>query len=141
MNLMKSIIAGFILLLSYTTNAQNAKGVYEDRVYDDLLKSVQIYVGGQPAIVPYIGLNSGFQTFTLRFDELAEDANEFFYKVIHCDRNWKASKLDEIEYLEGFNNEEIQNYEFSTNTYIDYVHYSLTLPYDQILHSIPIRQP
>jgi len=84
-----------------------------------------MYINRQPAIVPIIGLRSGF---TLRFDEMSDDANEFFYKVVHCDRHWRASDLEEIEYIDGFNGEEIQNYEFSTNTYVDYVNFSLTLP-------------
>lgn len=128
MNFIRSTFALFLLLFGLSMSAQNANGVYEDRVYDDLLKSVQIYINNQPAIVPYIGLNNGFSTFTLKFDELAEDANAFFYRVVHCDRNWKKSDLEEVEYLNGFNDEEIQTYEFSTNTFIDYVHYSLTLP-------------
>lgn len=112
------------MLISFGMNAQDGE-VYEDMVYDDYIKSVQMYINGQPALVPIIGMNG---SFTLRFDELSEDANEFFYKVIHCDRHWKASELEEIEYLDGFNGEEIQNYEFSTNTYVDYVNFSLTLP-------------
>ncbi len=128
MNYIRLTFAAFILLIVSSLSAQDADYVYEDRVYDDLIKSVQIYIDNQPAIVPFIGLNSGFRSFTFRFDELAEGANEFFYRVIHCDRNWKRSNLDEVEYLEGFNDEEIQSSEFSTNTFVDYVHYSLTLP-------------
>ncbi len=114
----------FGILLTIGLNAQNGQ-VYEDMVYDDKIKSVQMYINRQPAIVPVIGMNG---SFTLRFDELSDDANEFFYQVIHCDRYWKASDLEEIEYIDGFNGEEIQNYEFSTNTYVDYVNFSLTLP-------------
>lgn len=128
MNYIRSTFAALILLFAFSLSAQNADYVYEDRVYDGLLKSVQIYINNQPALVPIIGLNSGFRTFTLRFDEMSDDANEFFYRVVHCDRNWKVSDLEEIEYIEGFNGEEIQNYQFSTNTYVDYVNFSLTLP-------------
>lgn len=128
MNYIPSTITAFIFFIISTMSAQNADFVYEDRVYDDLLKSVQIYINNQPAIVPIIGLNSGFRSFTLRFDEMSDDVNEFFYRVVHCDRNWKESDLEEIEYLEGFNGEEIQEYQFSTNTYVDYVNFSLTLP-------------
>ena len=128
MNYIQSVFVAFVLLFTSSLNAQNADHVYEDRVYDGLIKSVQIYINNQPALVPIIGLNSGFRSFTLRFDEMSDDANEFFYKVVHCDRNWRASDLEEIEYIEGFNGEEIQNYRFSTNTYVDYVNFSLTLP-------------
>lgn len=124
MNYLRLTFAALGLLLTVSIHAQDGK-VYEDRVFDDKIKSVQMYINSQPAIVPIIGLNSGF---TLRFDEISDEANEFFYQVVHCDRNWRASDLDEIEYIDGFNREEIQNYQFSTNTYIDYVNFSLTLP-------------
>jgi hypothetical protein len=127
-NYIRLTFLAFILLFASSISAQDAEFVYEDRVYDDLIRSVQIYINNQPALVPIIGLNNGFRSLTLRFDEMSEDANEFFYRVVHCDRNWKASDLDEIEYIEGFNGEEIQNYQFSTNTYVDYVNFSLTLP-------------
>lgn len=127
-NYIRSIFAAFILLFACSLSAQNADFVYEDRVYDDLIKSVQIYINNQPALVPIIGLNSGFRSFTLRFDEMSDNANEFFYRVVHCDRFWKISDLEEIEYIEGFNGEEIQDYQFSTNTYVDYVNFALTLP-------------
>jgi len=127
MNYFKWMIAVAGLLYTGQILAQGGT-VYEDRILDDKIKSVQMYIGNQPAMIPIIGFNSGFRKFTLRFDELSDDANEFFYRVIHCDRNWKASDLEEIEYLDGYNGEEIQDYQFSTNTYVDYVHFSLTLP-------------
>jgi len=128
MNYLKSTLAVFIILCAFSLCAQDGI-VYEDRVFDEKIKSVQLYINGQPAIVPIIGRNG---TLTLRFDEMSDDANEFFYQVIHCDRYWQASDLEEIEYIDGFNGEEIQNYEFSTNTYIDYVNFSLTLPNERL---------
>jgi len=124
MNYSRLIFTILTLICSISLYAQDGQ-VYEDMVFDDKIKSVQMYINRQPAIVPIIGLNG---KFTLRFDEMSDDANEFFYQVIHCDRNWRASELEEIEYIDGFNGEEIQNYEFSTNTYVDYVNFSLTLP-------------
>jgi len=100
MNYFKWMIAVAGLLYTGQILAQGGT-VYEDRILDDKIKSVQMYIGNQPAMIPIIGFNSGFRKFTLRFDELSDDANEFFYRVIHCDRNWKASDLEEIEYLDG----------------------------------------
>lgn len=114
-----------IIALMISTNAI-AQSPYEDQVLDSRIKSVQLLSQGNPLMVPAVALRGG--RITLEFDELSEDASEFFYQVVHCDRNWNRSNLDEIEYLTGFNGEEIQNYEFSVNTYVDYVHFDLTLP-------------
>jgi len=117
----------FVLIITLCTSIASMAQI-EDHIYDPNIKSVQMIIGNQPAIVPILGLNRGNTSFTLRFDQLGEDANEYFYKVVHCDRNWNPSDIEEIEYLEGFNDEEIRDYEFSVNTYVDYVHFALTLP-------------
>src|SRR5690606_25060742 len=54
------------------------------------------------------------------------------FKLQHCDRNWNPSDLTEIEYLEGINDQLINNYVFSNQTHIDYVHYEVRFPGDGI---------
>lgn len=115
----------FCFTASFVSYGQNSTKVYYDEVLDDKIASVQLIYNGQPVITPVMPIGS---SFTLQFDELAEDSHEFFYKIVHCNRNWQLSDLDEIEFLEGFNGEELQNFDFSINTYVDYVNYSLTLP-------------
>lgn len=123
MQILKSL---FLLLITASTAFAQVDGVYVDEVMLDNVKSVQMITGRGPAIVPIISLQGG--RFTLSFDQLTEDANELYYKIIHCDRDWKKSDLEEIEYLDGFNGEEIRNYQFSNNIYSDYVHFKVSIP-------------
>jgi hypothetical protein len=57
--------------------------------------------------------------------------------VIHCDRHWNPTEeLDQFEYLSGFSEGEIEDYEFSSGTYQDYVHYKLSLPNEDVRWTI-----
>lgn len=101
--------------------------IYQDYVYVPNIKTVEFKgVRTQTSNFPVIQLDKG--TLYFSFDDLSEDAREYTYRVIHCDRNWKPSDLDRDQYLDGFDYEEIRNYQFSQNTYVDYVHYDLQLP-------------
>ena len=49
-----------------------------------------------------------------------------------CIRDRNRSNLDEYDFINGFNNEEIENIRYSAGTTVDYTNYSLTLPNDDI---------
>ncbi len=53
---------------------------------------------------------------------------DYVYSIQHCDKNWVATNIDELEYLDGFNEEDIQYATFSSQTIHDYTHYELLLP-------------
>jgi hypothetical protein len=77
--------------------------------------------------MPTYNLNS--QNFLeLHFDELRYDFNDFFYTIIHCDRNWEPSNLSSLEYIEGFEENNILNEEYSQTRFISYNHYSARIP-------------
>jgi Domain of unknown function (DUF5103) len=68
----------------------------------------------------------------LEFDDLRAKYASFSARIIHCDYNWEKSNLAEMEYLEGFNEFFINNYDVSQNTKIPYYHYSFKLPKTKI---------
>ena len=73
----------------------------------------------------------------INFDIIGDDFEYLRYKLIHCNSDWQPSSLMESEYLNGFNEAEIFDYAFSTNTYIHYVNYNITIPNPDlpIIHS------
>ncbi len=127
----------FILLLLVTklinplVLAQENIDVYKDCVFDDSLKSVRIHQKGWEISHPFYELNSDKQ-LVLSFDDLCEVPRDFDYRVIHCDQDWKKSNLFFNEYIDGFENNNIRDYEMSVNTFIPYTHYELKLPNDDI---------
>lgn len=80
-----------------------------------------------PLSYPVIQLG-GDRTITVSFDQLSEVEKSFQYKLIHCDANHQPSRLHTSEYIKGLHREYIENYDFSFNTNINYVHYSLIIP-------------
>ncbi len=75
----------------------------------------------------------------ITFDEIGEQPSYLQYRLLHCNADWQPSALIESEYLEGFNSVDIEDFAFSTATFIHYVNYRIEIPDPQsrlrILHS------
>lgn len=80
---------------------------------------------------PVIIMGSG-DGVTVEFDHLAEDREYLRYEIVHCNADWQPSTLSYIEYLDGFNEAVIDDYEFSQATSTHYVHYSFTVPNEKM---------
>jgi hypothetical protein len=104
---------------------------YEDFIYDENIKSVLLHKRGVELGEPFIILNSSEQ-LTLRFDELNAEFNSYQYQFIHCNANWEKSNLNEMNYLNGFNDNYIESSEKSFNTHQPYVHYWVSFPNEDV---------
>ncbi|MFT4876895.1 MAG: hypothetical protein ACI9AU_000782 [Bacteroidia bacterium] len=104
------------------------KTVYDNTNYSPKVKTVllqkdlSIY---DPS--PVISLNSG-DRLKLSFDLFSTNSEFFNYTFVHCNRNWEASDLQQMEYISGNLMGEITSISFSTNTYQKYTHYALNFP-------------
>lgn len=67
----------------------------------------------------------------LEFDALNGNEDDFYYKIEHFNFDWTPSVLFKSEYMDGFDNQRIRNYENSLNTYQIFSHYKLTIPNPQ----------
>lgn len=111
--------------------------VYDDFLYVDYLKTVKLSHKGIETSIPVIDLNSRFDgQLLLEFDDMEGGFKEHTYKIMHCNKDWEPSDLDEIEFIDGFNNEEIDDFAYSINGYSDYTHYEVMLPNDDIRWTI-----
>ncbi|MBR4773848.1 MAG: DUF5103 domain-containing protein [Bacteroidales bacterium] len=100
------------------------------------VKSVQLYVEGSELDFPVLTLGSN-RRLVLEFDILRAEPESLTWHLLHCDRQWRTDGLDPIEFLNGFAEGTVDNYDFSFTTLTDYVHYSTTLPaaYAEFTHS------
>ena len=64
----------------------------------------------------------------LEFDALNGNEDDYYYKIEHYNYDWTPSILLKSEFMDGFDNQRIRNYENSFNTYQIYSHYELTIP-------------
>lgn len=88
------------------------------------IKTISFMQGGAN-VIPVFRLGDSFQ---FQFDDLYGDEANYFYTITHCDYDWKASQLSKAEYIEGFDDQRIQNYLNSFNTLQLYSHYMLSFP-------------
>ena len=111
--------------------AQIAEDDTRTQVADSRFKSLQVKLDGNDYFPPIITLN-GDDRIKISFDELSDERSYLRYSVIHCNADWTPSDLVESEYLDGFNYADIVDYKFSIGTLCHYVHYSFSLPNDDI---------
>lgn len=67
----------------------------------------------------------------LEFDALNGNEEDYYYQIEHFNFDWTPSILVKSEYMDGFDNQRIRDYENSLNTYQIYSHYKLTIPNTQ----------
>lgn len=107
--------------LSLLTFAQIAK----ESTNVDFLKSIHFVGADELQQFPIIRLN---QTFTLVFDDLLAQDNDYYYRIKHYNKDWTLSDLFQNQYLAGFDNQRIDNFNSSFGTLQRYNNYKLTLP-------------
>ena len=121
---LKLLFFVFLFSLCATSFAQTP---YDNAVYRREIKSVEFYNSLKPASFPVISLGSDEQV-VLGFDDLTGSSRTFYYTLQHCDGNWLPSNLSPAEYLQGFNEDRIPDYRYSSNTFQKYIHYEVKLP-------------
>jgi len=123
-----------IILLLFTLSSvigqspyEDAEGILREMVLSPEYKTIQLYREGWPQSYPITKLQ-GDVPLVLEFDDLSRDQPSLMYKVIHCNADWTLSDLTELEYLEGYSENEFPGGDPSFNTYTNYLHHTLTIP-------------
>ena len=121
----KLITTIFLLLLAVLP----AAGFH--KVYDPQVKSLQAVVNQNWQSLPVMKLNSA-DRLHVGFDELSHDYHRYICHIERCEADWtSATEVFETDWLGGFNDLIIDDYEQSINTTVPYTHYRFTLPNDQ----------
>lgn len=116
------------------------EGVYAQVVTDsnwrEDVKTVTLYKNGVEGERPVLVLGSE-DRLLLRFDVLGAEVEGYRYKIQHCDSHWQVDELEPYEYMNGFEEGPINNYNSSFTTLTDYVNYYEYIPsqYSQFLIS------
>ena len=119
-----------VLCLFFAVNCIFA-AQYCTQIYDENIKTLQVLPNGQSLMLPIIEFGSADEII-VSFDELGYEVSNFYYKIIHCDAYWNESNLASMEYLDGFDGGMIDTYEYSVNTTVNYIHYKVAFPNNDV---------
>jgi len=109
--------------------------VNDNKIYESVnipeLKTVQLkrtdLVLGYPTL-----LLSSADKLELSFDDLRGGVHYYTYTFTHCNQNWEPSGLNPFDYLDGFEENPIDDYTFSFGTQKNYTHYAVQFPNDDV---------
>lgn len=121
-------IITLLIIICLQTNSVLAQ---ENGVYIDNLKSIQVKVNGEWGKQPVMMLG-GRNFVEISFDDLQHNYVRYTYSITHCNADWKQSDLLHSEYMTGFEDNRIEDYDQSLNTEMEYNHYSFTLPNEDV---------
>jgi hypothetical protein len=117
----------FLIILVLTQKIEASAKVFSDSIYRENIKTVQLYRDGWKLSYPIIELNEGL-ALILSFDDISSEVKNYHYKTYHCNSRWEESEISEYDFIDGYPQNQISDYSFSFNTYVDYIHYVLKLP-------------
>jgi hypothetical protein len=127
---MKSWIFFLSFFLSLTNLYSKSKNKLETNPF---IKTVIFSGGSFNSQFPIINMN---ESLFLSFDDVSGDENFYYYKIIHCDFDWNRSKLLKSEYLEGNDDNLIEDIQSSYGTLQRYTNYKLSLPNNDVSFKI-----
>lgn len=101
-----------------------------DYAYEPQIKTIVIrpnFIEPAAYLLPAV-TQLGQWNLRLEFDDLRPDRDTYYARIIHCNRDWTKSDLQDLDYMNEFNEFPIVNFEYSVDTHIPYTHYYLNLP-------------
>lgn len=120
-----------ILFLKSIFAQQYSTDIYTNQIFNENIKTVQLFREGKNLSYPVVKLRSD-DKLELDFDLLGDQIETYYYTFIHCTKDWGKSDIFQNEYLEGFPENQIEDYVHSFNTTVNYIHYRVSFPNDQI---------
>jgi hypothetical protein len=131
----KGRILLLLMFLFEIAAAQQSQFVYENKIYQNQIKTVQCFNAKKEQSFPIIALKSSEQ-ISFSFDDLDGGSKNYWYTVEHCTSDWQSSRLSALNYLDGMTDDRIVDYQYSSNTLQRYTHYAVNFPNAQIKFKI-----
>ena len=101
------------------------------RILTPDIKTLQVVVNQEWTSPPVMQLHSE-DVLHVGFDQMAKGYHRYVAHLEHCSPDFTPTDgLFESDWLEGFNDLPIDDYELSLNTTVGYTHYTYQLPNDQ----------
>jgi hypothetical protein len=118
---MKLTVQILILILFFKGFTQEFKEIVPPKN----IKTILLQELGSEKQIPLIQLG---KTLNFSFDDINGDEADYYYKISHRNFDWSPSVLSKNEYINGMDDQHIQEYENSFNTLQIYSHFKLKIP-------------
>lgn len=105
----------------------NSDFIKPDRILDPNIHTVLIHPNGNPLAAPVIFLNTG-ATLQISFDDFKASYQDYSFAIELVDSNWQSIKMNEFEYVKGFNQNKINSFSVSSIATQKYFHYQFAFP-------------
>ena len=125
----RGILLNVLLLLFFVASAGEClqAQIVTDSNWVDEVKTVTLYKNGVELESPVLVLG-GSDRLLLRFDVLGAEADNYRYRIRHCDSRWQVDDMEPYEFISGFEEGPVDNYNSSFTTLQSYVNYFQYIP-------------
>ena len=128
----ESNILRIIILLLSVVSCPLCANAQVQQVFNRNIKTLTLTVDDDPTLPPYLALR-GHQHIDIEWDEMSHEYKRYRYHIDHCDWDWQPTDdIFESDFLEGLNDQLIEDFEKSFNTTQIYTHYRLRVPSKEI---------
>lgn len=124
-------VTQILLFSAIQLSAQKKDLIYDNHTYESSIQSVQLLPkanGISDRFAPSVKNMQDGINLILEFDDLVQDADYYFVRFIHCNADWTPSDFRPGMFVQGFNEFEIVDFEFSSESKVNYVHYTFAMP-------------
>ena len=121
-----------IITLIFAFVCFNIFGQYKTEIKNPQIKSLKVSRTGWETSYPVINVLEPESSITINFDLMESEMHQITYSLYHCDAEWNVSDLSANEYIDGFESNYLNDYDYSRSTNVDYVNYNLQLPNEDI---------
>jgi len=115
---------------SVGSGAQTKVLSFTDVAYEEQIKTVILHPvinDPQATLLPAVTA-LGQWNLMLEFDDLTTQQDTYYARIVHCNFDWTKSLLLDLDFMTDYNEFPINNFEFSADTHLPYVHYWFQLP-------------
>lgn len=96
-----------------------------DVIEPEHIKTVTLRSANSNNFAPIIRLG---ESFKVSFDDLEADQKDYFYKIEHFNFEWEPSGISDREFIAGYDQDRIRDFEDSFNTLQFFTHYKISFP-------------
>ncbi len=101
------------------------------RSFTTTIRSMQMVLNEDWRLPAVMRLQSD-DVLRFSFDEMSHTYHRYIYKITHCRADWEPTELFDIDFLDGFNEMPIEEWENSVNTTMLYTNYTFTIPNEDV---------